>query len=72
MGLLGMYFDAVVVEVKTFFTFFQIGTGHLKGRQIQKQIALFLHHPKKMISYSSLQGSSPRTGTRYILQLVFG
>ena len=28
LGLLGMYFDAVVVEVKTFFTFIQIGSGH--------------------------------------------
>ena len=26
LGLLGMYFDAVVVEVKTFFTFIQIGS----------------------------------------------
>ena len=30
LGLLGMYFDAVVVEVKTFFTFIQIlGTARL-------------------------------------------
>jgi hypothetical protein len=28
LGLLGMYFDAVVVEVKTFFTFIQVGSGH--------------------------------------------
>ena len=28
LGFLGMYFDAVVVEVKTFFTFIQIGSGH--------------------------------------------
>ena len=28
LGLLGIYFDAVVVEVKTFFTFIQIGSGH--------------------------------------------
>ena len=28
LGLMGMYFDAVVVEFKTFFTFFQIGSGH--------------------------------------------
>ena len=28
LGLFGMYFDAVVVEVKTFFTFIQIGSGH--------------------------------------------
>ena len=28
LGLLGMYFDAVVVEVKIFFTFIQIGSGH--------------------------------------------
>ena len=27
-GLLGIYFDAVVVEVKTFFTFLQIDSGH--------------------------------------------
>ena len=27
-GLLGIYFDAVVVEVKTFFTFIQIDSGH--------------------------------------------
>ena len=27
LGLLGMYFDAVVVEVEMF-TFFQIGSGH--------------------------------------------
>ena len=29
LGLLGMYFDAVVVEVEKYvFTFFQIGSGH--------------------------------------------
>ena len=28
LGLLGIYFDAVVVEVKTFFTFIQIDSGH--------------------------------------------
>ena len=28
LGFLGMYFDAVVVEVDIFFTFFQIGSGH--------------------------------------------
>ena len=28
LGLFGMYFDAVVVEVETFFTFIQIGSGH--------------------------------------------
>ena len=29
LGLLGMYFDAVVVEVEKYvFTFFQIGAGH--------------------------------------------
>ena len=28
LGLLGMYFDAVLVEVKAFFTFIQIGSGH--------------------------------------------
>ena len=27
LGVMGMYFDAVVVEVKTFFTFIQIGSG---------------------------------------------
>ena len=27
LGLLGMYFDAVVVEVKTFYTFILIGPG---------------------------------------------
>ena len=27
LGLLGMYFDAVVVEVEKYF-FFQIGSGH--------------------------------------------
>ena len=26
--LLGMYFDAAVVFIKTFFTFIQIGSGH--------------------------------------------
>ena len=26
--VMGMYFDAVVVEVKTFLFFFQIGSGH--------------------------------------------
>ena len=25
---MGMYFDTVVVEVETFFTFIQIGSGH--------------------------------------------
>ena len=28
LGLFGMYFDDVVVKVKTFFTFIQIGSGH--------------------------------------------
>ena len=28
LGLLGMYFDAVVVEVEKFLLFFQIGSGH--------------------------------------------
>ena len=28
LGLLGMYFDALVVEVKTFFTFVLIGSDH--------------------------------------------
>ena len=28
LGLLGMYFDAVVVEVEKYFPFFQIGYGH--------------------------------------------
>ena len=28
LGLLGMYFDAVVVEVKTFLLFIQIDSGH--------------------------------------------
>ena len=28
LGLLGMSFDAVVVEFQTFFTFIQIGSGH--------------------------------------------
>ena len=28
LGLLGMYFNAVVVEVKTFLTFIQIDSGH--------------------------------------------
>ena len=28
LDLLGMYFDAAVVEVKTFFTFIQIDCGH--------------------------------------------
>ena len=28
LDLLGMTFDAVIVEVKTFFTFIQIGSGH--------------------------------------------
>ena len=28
LGLLGKYFDAVVAEFKTFFTFIQIGSGH--------------------------------------------
>ena len=31
LGLLCKYFDAVVVEVKTFFTFIQIGSGHIVG-----------------------------------------
>ena len=35
LGLLGMYFDAVVAEVKTFFTFIQIDSGHtVKSAQI--------------------------------------
>ena len=28
LGLLGMYFDAVVVEVEKYLLFFQIGSGH--------------------------------------------
>ena len=28
LGHLGMYFDAAVVEVKTFFTFIQVDSGH--------------------------------------------
>ena len=28
LGLLGMYFDAVVVKVDNVLTFFQIGYGH--------------------------------------------
>ena len=28
LGFLGIHFDAVVVEIKTFFTFIQIGSGH--------------------------------------------
>ena len=28
LGLLGMYFDAMVVEVKNFLFLFQIGSGH--------------------------------------------
>ena len=28
LGLLGIYFDAIVAEVKTFFTFIQIGSGN--------------------------------------------
>ena len=28
LGLLGMYFDAVVVEVEKYSLFFQIGSGH--------------------------------------------
>ena len=33
LSLLGMYFDAVVVEFKIFFTFIQIGSGHTVGRE---------------------------------------
>ena len=32
LGLLGMYFNAVVVEVKTFLTFIQIDSGHTVNR----------------------------------------
>ena len=34
LGLLGMYFDAMVVEVEKYLLFFQIGSGHtvLKGK----------------------------------------
>ena len=28
LGLLGMYFDAVVEEVEKYLLFFQIGSGH--------------------------------------------
>ena len=28
LGLLGMYFDAVVVEVEKYLLFFQVGSGH--------------------------------------------
>ena len=28
LGLLGMYFDAVVVEVEKYLLFFQTGSGH--------------------------------------------
>ena len=31
LGLLGMYFDAVVVEVEKYLLFFQIGSGHTVG-----------------------------------------
>ena len=29
LGLLGMYFDAVVVEVEKYLLFFQVGSGHV-------------------------------------------
>jgi hypothetical protein len=34
LGLFGMYFDAVVVEVKTFFTFIQVSSGHSVSEQL--------------------------------------
>ena len=34
LGLLGMNFDAVVVEVKTFFSFIRIGSGHTVARYL--------------------------------------
>ena len=39
LGLLGMYFDAVVVKVKTFFTFIQIGSGHTVAVNTKKVLA---------------------------------
>ena len=37
LGLLGMYFDAVVVEVKTFFNFIQIDSGHTVTTNMNRQ-----------------------------------
>ena len=44
LGLLGIYFDAVVVEFKTFYTFMQIGSGYtvcsniLDVRNLREQV----------------------------------
>ena len=47
LGLLGIYFDAIVAEVKTFFTFIQIGSGNtvvyrLRPMFLQKTFHLFV------------------------------
>ena len=55
LGLLGMYFDAVVVEVKTFFTFIQIGSGHTVLAQyyyhLRMTMLLCLHLPFPILGH---------------------
>ena len=35
LGILGMYFDAVVLESQEEFTFIQVGSGHTVGHVVQ-------------------------------------
>ena len=45
LGLLGMYFDAVVVVVEKSLLFFQIGSGHTVCKYIQWKLG----HPQKSV-----------------------
>ena len=56
LGVLGMYFDAVVVEVKIFFTYIQFGSGHTvklrrwcKKRNVKFLPRFFTHVPNSFI-----------------------
>ena len=56
LGLLGKYFDAVVIEVKTFLLFFQIGSVQYCGTsdEIQKQIFNLLLKYRRFSSYNKI------------------
>ena len=43
LGVLGMYFDAVVVEVEKHLLFFQIGSGHTVFKKTQDFTYYILH-----------------------------
>ena len=51
LGLLGMYFDAVVVEVNIFFTFIQIGSGRTVVIHLltQKKTKVFTNFVRKLV-----------------------